>query len=123
MASNNSLINRAHCKKFALRWAQENRRGWAPEHRQNHKGSVVKQMDTTGRKIGQWCTTTELFPKTKYKNCESLRNALRSLRRRDLIEIQRKGKLCHVRLIKDCFGRRRNVDICVSFFDQQSIRP
>ncbi|MHC4144438.1 MAG: hypothetical protein ACYSUD_06620 [Planctomycetota bacterium] len=30
MASNNGLINRAQCKKFALRWAQENRRGWAP---------------------------------------------------------------------------------------------
>ena len=31
MASNNSLINRAQCKKFTLRWAQENRKGWAPE--------------------------------------------------------------------------------------------
>ncbi len=31
MASNGSLINRAQCKKFALRWAQENRRGWQPE--------------------------------------------------------------------------------------------
>ncbi len=31
MASNGSLINRAQCKKFALRWAQENRRGWEPE--------------------------------------------------------------------------------------------
>ena len=29
MASNGSLINRAQCKKFALRWAQENRKGWA----------------------------------------------------------------------------------------------
>jgi len=28
MASNGSLINRAQCKKFALRWAQENRKGW-----------------------------------------------------------------------------------------------
>ena len=31
MASNGSFINRAQCKKFALRWAQENRRGWKPE--------------------------------------------------------------------------------------------
>lgn len=31
MASNNSLINRVHCRGFALRWAKENRRGWAPE--------------------------------------------------------------------------------------------
>ena len=30
MASGNALINRAQCKKFALRWAQENRRGWTP---------------------------------------------------------------------------------------------
>jgi hypothetical protein len=29
MASNGGLINRAQCKKFALRWAQENRRGWS----------------------------------------------------------------------------------------------
>lgn len=28
---NGGLINRAQCKKFALRWAQENRRGWDPE--------------------------------------------------------------------------------------------
>jgi hypothetical protein len=28
---NGGLINRAQCKKFALRWAQENRKGWAPE--------------------------------------------------------------------------------------------
>jgi hypothetical protein len=25
------LINVSHCKDFALRWAQENRRGWQPE--------------------------------------------------------------------------------------------
>ncbi len=29
MASNGALINRAQCKKFALRWAQENRKGWS----------------------------------------------------------------------------------------------
>jgi len=29
MASNGGFINRAQCKKFALRWAQENRRGWS----------------------------------------------------------------------------------------------
>jgi hypothetical protein len=29
MASNGSLINRAQCKKFALRWAQEHRKGWS----------------------------------------------------------------------------------------------
>jgi len=29
MASNGGLINRAQCKKFALRWAQENRKGWS----------------------------------------------------------------------------------------------
>jgi hypothetical protein len=29
MASNGNLINRAQCKKFALRWAQEHRRGWS----------------------------------------------------------------------------------------------
>jgi len=28
---NGGLINRAQCKKFALRWAQENRKGWDPE--------------------------------------------------------------------------------------------
>lgn len=28
--ANNDLINRAHCKDFALKWAQENRRGWQP---------------------------------------------------------------------------------------------
>lgn len=26
-----NLINRSHCKKFALRWAKENRKGWDPE--------------------------------------------------------------------------------------------
>jgi len=31
MASSGRLINRSECKKFALRWAQENRRGWKPE--------------------------------------------------------------------------------------------
>ena len=31
MALNGRLINRSECKKFALRWAQENRRGWKPE--------------------------------------------------------------------------------------------
>lgn len=28
---NGGLINRAQCKKFALRWAQENRKGWEPQ--------------------------------------------------------------------------------------------
>jgi len=28
MTSSGNLINRAQCKKFALRWAQENRKGW-----------------------------------------------------------------------------------------------
>jgi len=28
MASNGSLINRTECRKFALRWAQEHRKGW-----------------------------------------------------------------------------------------------
>jgi len=27
----NSLINSAACKEFALRWAQENRKGWNPQ--------------------------------------------------------------------------------------------
>jgi len=31
MVKNNGLINRAHCKKFALGWANDNRRGWKPE--------------------------------------------------------------------------------------------
>ncbi|HUV67044.1 MAG TPA: hypothetical protein VMW24_24365 [Sedimentisphaerales bacterium] len=28
---NGGFINRAQCKKFALRWAQEHRKGWDPE--------------------------------------------------------------------------------------------
>jgi len=28
MASKSSLINRTECRKFALRWAQEHRKGW-----------------------------------------------------------------------------------------------
>lgn len=28
---NGDLINKAHCKAFAKRFAQENRRGWKPE--------------------------------------------------------------------------------------------
>ncbi|MFH1716451.1 MAG: hypothetical protein ABIF19_03800 [Planctomycetota bacterium] len=31
MSQSNGLINRTQCKKFALRWAQQNRKGWAPE--------------------------------------------------------------------------------------------
>jgi len=27
----NGLINRQHCKQFALRWAQETRKGWTAE--------------------------------------------------------------------------------------------
>lgn len=30
MASSGGFINRAQCRKFALRWAKENRRGWDP---------------------------------------------------------------------------------------------
>ncbi|MFC1781582.1 hypothetical protein ACFLZ8_04915 [Planctomycetota bacterium] len=29
MISNNGFINRAQCKKFALRWAKEHRKGWS----------------------------------------------------------------------------------------------
>ncbi len=29
--SNGSLLNKAQCKKFALRWAKECRMGWNPE--------------------------------------------------------------------------------------------
>ena len=30
MSSSGGFINRAQCRKFALRWAKENRRGWEP---------------------------------------------------------------------------------------------
>ena len=30
-SGNGSLINKAQCKKFALRWAKESRMGWKPE--------------------------------------------------------------------------------------------
>ena len=30
-SSNGSLINKAQCKKFALRWAKECRTGWKPD--------------------------------------------------------------------------------------------
>ena len=30
-SGNGSLINKAQCKKFALKWAKESRTGWKPE--------------------------------------------------------------------------------------------
>ena len=30
-SGNGSLLNKAQCKKFALRWAKESRTGWNPE--------------------------------------------------------------------------------------------
>jgi hypothetical protein len=30
-SSNGSLLNKAQCKKFALRWAKESRTGWKPD--------------------------------------------------------------------------------------------
>ena len=30
-SGNGSLLNKAQCKKFALRWAKECRTGWKPE--------------------------------------------------------------------------------------------
>ncbi len=47
---NGSFINRAQCKKFALRWAQENRKGWAPNRVSK---TFLDDLDTKVRNVIQ----------------------------------------------------------------------
>ncbi len=47
---NGGLINRAQCKKFALRWAQDNRKGWKP---QRVSKQFLDDLDTKVRLVIQ----------------------------------------------------------------------
>jgi len=76
-----------------------------------------------GQKAGQWCSTTELLPKTKYKNREYLRVALRHLKRRGLVEIGKKGRECRVRLTCDCVKQGRSGRFYMDFDALKEPKP
>jgi hypothetical protein len=98
---------------------------WWDWWKERYEELIIAIFEASGQKAGQWCSTTELLPRTKYKNHEYLRVALRRLKRRGLVETKRQGKLLNVRLMCDCIREGRKGRFYVDFdaFDRKEPKP